>query len=223
MEHTGFNTFDLVAAAFLLATGIHAFKRGFIKEVFMLGTWIGASMLAATYYPVLTPWVQSHDIKNKLAAEAIASILVFGIALLALIPTGNLLAGLIKGPTLTSIDKSLGFVFGLMKGLLILCLFFLVLSFVWPKKDEQPEWLAKARFQPLLADGADMIKSFVPEDELSKTEKRIQSERDSAQEAVDNAQRLEELSTPVPWVDKASEKVDKKSDEANEVLELNRP
>ena len=70
MEHTGFNTFDYIVIGFLLLAGFHAFRRGFVKEVFMLGTWIGASIIAATYYPSLTPWVMSHDIKNEIAAQA---------------------------------------------------------------------------------------------------------------------------------------------------------
>lgn len=203
MGHSGFNTFDLLAIGFLLAAGIHAFRRGFVKEVFMLGTWTLATLIAANYYPALTPWVMSHNIKNHLAAEAIAAIAIFGLTLLALIPTGNFLAGLIKGPTLTSIDRSLGFVFGLLKGLLILCLLFLVMSFIWPKEEEQPAWLAQARIKPLLADGADMLKSFVPEGEREHAEAELQKSRDAATKAVDDAQHLEELSTPVPaWLKK---------------------
>jgi membrane protein required for colicin V production len=211
---SGFNTFDLLAVVLLLAAGILAFRRGFVKEVFMLGTWIGASVIAANYYAALTPWVMSHDIKNQLAAEAISAIAIFGLALLALIPTGNLLAGLIKGPTLTSIDRSLGFVFGLLKGLLILCLVFLVLSFIWPKDDEQPTWLNEAKIKPLLADGADMLKSFVPEDSRQQLEDEVNKKREAAAE---NAQRLQEMTTPEPaWDDKTSDEVPDSGEEVRE-------
>ncbi len=221
MEQTGFTTFDYIAIVLLLLAGFHAFRRGFVKEVFMLGTWIGASIIAATYYPALTPWVMSHDIKNELAAQAIAALAIFGIALLALIPTGNLLAGMIKGPTMTSIDRSLGFVFGLMKGLLILCLVFLALSFIWPEEEEQPTWMVQARVKPLLADGADMIKNFVPKDERERVEEEMNQKRDMAKKAIDDAQHLEDISTPVPaWLDK---KKDKAQDNAHELLELNNP
>jgi membrane protein required for colicin V production len=198
MEHSGFNMFDLGVAALLLLSGIFAFRRGFVKEIFSLGTWIGASIIAATYYPVLKPWVMQHHIKNDLAASAIAALGLFGLSLLALIPTGNVLAGLIKGPTMTSIDRSLGFVFGLLRGLLVLCLVYLCLTFIWPKAEEQPTWLAEARTKPLLADGADMLKNFVPKDEREEAAEELEKSRKKATKAIEDAERLDEISTPVP-------------------------
>lgn len=237
MAHTGFNTFDLIASAFVLVTGVHAFRRGFVKEVFMLGTWTGASVIAATYYTALTPWIMSHDIKNKLAADAIATLSLFGLALLVLIPTVNFLAGLIKGPTLTSIDRSLGFVFGLMKGLLILCLLFLCLSFVWPEEKDQPTWLVQAKSRPLLADGADMIRNFVPKEDRERAQEIADEHRRTTEQAAAEAQHLEEISTPVPaWLrkdkNKAADSIDSTStgssgneaiNKTNELLDTDQP
>ena len=206
MEHSSFNVFDLSVAGILLLSGIFAFRRGFVKEIFALGTWIAASIIAATYYPVLKPWVMQHHIKNDLAASAISAIALFGLTLLALIPTGNLLAGLIKGPTMTSIDRSLGFVFGLLRGLLVLCLIYLCLTFVWPKAEEQPVWLSEAKTKPLLADGADMLKSFVPKEEQERVEEEAEKGRAATTKAVDDAQHLDEISTPVPAAGKKDKK-----------------
>jgi membrane protein required for colicin V production len=192
------NTFDLVVIGLLLISGIVAFRRGFIKEIFSLGTWVAASVIAATYYKALQPWMMSHHIKNELAAGAASALALFGLTLVVLIPTGNMLISLIKGPTLTSIDRSMGFVFGLMRGLLILSLIYLGLSYVWPEQDEQPGWLTEARTTPLLADGADLLKGFVPKDEREKAEKALEEDRNAAEKAIEDAKHLDDISTPVP-------------------------
>jgi len=207
MGSTGFNTFDFAVFGLLLVSGVAAFRRGFVKEIFALGTWVAASIVAATYYPLMKPWIMSHNIKNELAAGALSALALFGLTLLILIPTGNVLANFIKGPTLSSIDRSLGFVFGLMKGLLVLSLLYIALSFVWPKADEQPDWLTGAKTTPLLADGADMLKSFVPRDEREKAAEELEKSREEAARAIEDAERLDEISTPVP----SSGKKDKKS------------
>lgn len=203
------NTFDLAVIGLLLLSGIVAFRRGFIKEIFALGTWVAASVIAASYYKTLQPWVMSHHIKNELMAGAAAALALFGLTLIVLIPTGNMLANLIKGPTLTSIDRSLGFVFGLMRGLLILSLLYLGLSFVWPKQEEQPEWLSKARTAPLLADGADLLKGFVPKDEREKLEENLKEDQAAVKKAAEDAKHLDDISTPVPAAPK------KKADESS--------
>lgn len=214
MENAGFNNFDLLAVGLLLLTGILAFRRGLVKEIFMLATWTIAAVVAATFYPALTPWMMEHNIKPELAAKAASVVALFAMSLLVLIPTGNFLAGLIKGPTLTSIDRSLGFVFGLLKGFLILCLLFLAFGFVWPKEEEQPEWLAKARIKPVLADGTDMLKNFVPKEDRERAEEKLKKTQEEAQKAVDDAQHLEEISTPVPaWLKKNNEKATPPVDE----------
>ncbi|MDD5586485.1 MAG: CvpA family protein [Alphaproteobacteria bacterium] len=213
------NTFDLGVAGLLLASGVFAFRRGFIKEIFSLGTWIGASIIAATYYQALKPWVMSHHIKNELAGSAIAALALFGLSLLVLISTGSLLTGMIKGPTMTSIDRSLGFVFGLLRGLLVLSLIYLCLTFVWPKADEQPVWLAEAKTKPLLADGADMLKSFVPKDEREEAAEELEKNRETATKALEDAERLDEMSTPVPSAGKKGRKDSSYDDKLRNVMD----
>jgi len=219
MEHSGFNTFDYIALGLIILSGIHAFRRGFVKEIFALGTWIGAAVVAASYYPALRPWIMSHNIKNELAADALSAIALFGITLLCLIPTGNLLAGFIKGPTLSAIDRSMGFVFGLMKGLLILCLVYLALGFVYPEADEQPKWMAEARVAPLLADGADMLKNFVPQDERDEAAAKLEEKREEADKAMEDAEHLDAISTPVPGNKEEKKEKSSYGDRAREIMD----
>jgi len=205
MDLSNLNYVDLGAFGLLVLSGIFAFRRGFVKEIFALGTWVVASIIAAKYYPALKPWMMNHHIKNDLAAEVASVVSLFCLTLVVLIPTGNFVAGLIKGPTLTSLDHSLGLAFGLLRGFLVLCLLFLCLTWIWPKAEEQPDWMTTAKIKPMLSYGADMLRSFIPKDEEQQVADDLAKSRDAAEKAMEDAQHLDQISTPVPAAGKNKE------------------
>ncbi len=199
MDSPQFNLFDAAVALILFASGIFAFRRGLVKEVMALGTWILSSIFAFAFYPLAQPFLHDY-IENEMLADAATGLGLFSLAVIILVPFGDYLSNLAKNPTLNSIDRSLGFVFGLVRGFLIVCLIFLGLNFVWPEEqDDQPEWLASSRTAPALAYGIEVVQSVVPEDAQKETEKQMEESRKAAKEAVEAAQRLEDFSTPVPF------------------------
>jgi len=198
MDNAHFNIFDLLVAAVLVASGIFAFRRGLVREIMALGTWVLASVFAFSFYPLARPFLHEH-IKNEMLADAATAIGLFCIAIVLLVPLGDYLTGLVKSPTLSSIDRSLGFVFGIVRGFVIMCLLFLGTTFIWPADgDAQPAWLEQARTKPALAYGVEVIKSLVPEDPESAAAQQLEKSREAAEEAVENAKRLDDISTPVP-------------------------
>jgi len=76
------------------------------------------------------------------------------------IATGYL-ARLVRASALSPIDRTLGFIFGLARGVLIVCLAYLLLDFVQPS--ERPAWIRDAKSAPYLHQGADMLRQFLPE------------------------------------------------------------
>ncbi len=141
------------------------------------------------------PFFNEH-IKNAMLADAATAVGLFCLAIVTLVPLGDYLTGLVKSPTLSSIDRSLGFVFGIVRGFVIMCLLYLATTFIWPEgTDMQPSWLAGARTKPALAYGVDMIKSLVPENAEEEAAKQLERSREAAREAVEDARRLEDIST----------------------------
>jgi len=202
MESAPLNNLDLLVAAVLVISGIFAFRRGLVREVLSLGTWVLASVFAFSFYPLARPFLEAH-IKNAMLADAATAVGLFCVAIVVLVPLGDYLTGLVKTPTLSSIDRSLGFVFGLVRGFVILCLVFLGATYVWGEDaDKQPPWLAQAKTKPALAYGVEMIKSFVPEKPEEAAAEQLRKGREAAARAAENAKRLEEISVPVPAVSK---------------------
>lgn len=197
MENTHFNIFDLIGALVLISSGIFAFRRGLVREVMALGTWVLASIFAFSFYPMARPMLE-ETIKNQMLADAATAVGLFCIAIIILVPLGDYLTGLVKTPTLSSIDRSLGFVFGLLRGFIIMCLIYLGTTFIWPQdQDSQPKWLSEAKTQSALAYGVELLKSVVPET-VETADNVLDKSREEAKQAVEDAKRLEDISTPVP-------------------------
>ena len=198
MENAHFNGFDAFVALILISSGIFAFRRGLVREVMALGTWVLASVFAFSFYPLARPILEAH-IKNQMLADAATAVGLFCIAIITLVPLGDYLTGLVKTPTLSSIDRSLGFVFGLLRGFVIMCLLYLGTTFVWPQdQGSQPTWLDQAKTKPALAYGVELLKSIVPDSPEDTAASEARKSREAAAEAVESAKRLEDISTPVP-------------------------
>lgn len=197
MSFSGANILDLSVLGVLLLSGGFALLRGFVREIFALGSWVGASLVAVFAYPFAQPWVHEH-IKSEIAADAATALGLFCLTLIILMPIGSLLSRLVRGETLSAIDRSLGFVFGLVRGFLILCLLYLCINWMWADVEKQPDWLANAKTRPFLAYGAAIIHDAIPEEQREKAEKSAESSRVKVQTVREQVKQLEELSVPVP-------------------------
>ena len=73
----------------------------------------------------------------------------------------SFIARTVRASTLSAIDRTLGFVFGLVRGAFIVCLAYLALDFVPPA--DRPAWIKDARSTQFLQKGADELRGFFPE------------------------------------------------------------
>jgi membrane protein required for colicin V production len=137
--HSSFNNLDYVILVIILVSGLLALTRGFVSEVFSLIAWVGAYFIAVKFYPLAEPWVHNY-IHNPGAAAAISAFALFFVGLVLLSVIGNSFSDLIKDSPLTSVDRSLGFVFGILRGLLVVCLVYLCLvTVLWPEIEKMDE------------------------------------------------------------------------------------
>ncbi len=199
MNATQINMFDVAVAFTLVSSGIFAFRRGLLMEVMSLGTWVLASVFAFAFFPTAQPFFHAH-IKNEVLADAATATALFSLAIIILVPLSQYLNNLIKTPTLSSIDRSLGFVFGVLRGFLVACLFYFGLTFFFGEEPQnQPSWMSGARTTSALAYGVEGLRAMIPESLEAVTNSRaLEASREAAQEAAQDARHLEDISTPVP-------------------------
>lgn len=143
----------------LVLSALLAFARGFVHEVLSVGAWVGAIIVVVFGLPYLRPFARDL-ISVPLLADAVAGTVLFVVALIAFSLMTRALAGRVHDSALNALDRSLGAVFGLLRGALLICLAYLPVEWLMPPP-EQPAWLRDARAMPLVAEGAQWIKAFV--------------------------------------------------------------
>ena len=154
------NPLDIGVIAIIVLSAIFAFARGFVREALSIVAWVGAAAITVYgFVPVLA--LVDPIVKNPLLSQLIAGFGLFVVSLIILTIMTGYLARLVRASALSPIDRTLGFIFGLARGVLIVCLAYLLLDFVQPS--ERPAWIRDAKSAPYLHQGADMLRQFLPE------------------------------------------------------------
>lgn len=196
METLPMNPVDLAVIAVLLLAALLAFTRGLVAEVLSMGAWVGAALAALYALPVVLPLVQPH-IGVPMLAYAVSGVGVFVVALVVLTVVGNRVAQGVQNSSLSAVDRSLGFLFGLAKGAILASVAYLF--FVWlVPPSEHPDWLKDARTRPLLEEGAALMYELVPEGMREEGLAQMSLTRDRARQAMEAKEQLDRLTSPVP-------------------------
>ncbi len=196
MENFPINPADGAVIAVLLLSALLAFTRGMAAEVLSIGAWIGAALTALYALPVALPFVQKH-VKVEMVAYVVTSAGLFIVALVVLsIIFGRISRG-VQNSSLSAVDRSLGFLFGLAKGGVLVSVAYLFFAWLVPSAD-QPQWLQQAKLRPMMATGAGLIYGFVPENLRSESLNQIDLVRERARQAIEAKEALDRLSTPIP-------------------------
>jgi membrane protein required for colicin V production len=144
----------------LVLSALFSVVRGFVREVLGLVAWAGAGVAALKFYPWIVPEISSVlPMKNFVdyAAEGVVFIIV--LVILSLISA--LIGDVVRNSPLAGVDSSLGLVFGLARGALVVCLAYIALS-VGVKQAEWPAPVTNARCLPLVREGAGKLVALVP-------------------------------------------------------------
>ena len=161
------STFNMIDLAILLVIGLSivvGILRGATREVLGIAGWIGAFAVVFYGLPLLRPFGR-HYIHNPMIADAVIASLLFILSLAVFILISRVISTGIKGSILGTLDRSLGLVFGFVRGIFFICLAYLAMSFFYPP-NSVPSIVKTARFTPWVIQGAFELKRFIPEDYL---------------------------------------------------------
>jgi membrane protein required for colicin V production len=153
---------DLGLIVIILISALLAMLRGFTREVLAIASWGAAAAAAVYFYPLVLPYVKPYISKDVLAMAASAAAVFFVTLVLVSIVTIKL-SDTILDSKVGALDRSLGFVFGVARGLLLCVIAFIFFSWLVPT-DKQPEWVKGAKMRPFLAAAGDELTSMLPDD-----------------------------------------------------------
>lgn len=160
MDNLPINAVDLVILVVVVLSGLLAFSRGFVHEFLGLIAWIGAAFVTLHFF-LPAQEIARDIIAIEILADIAAGLVLFLVALFFFSLISRSIGKRVRESSIGFLDRSLGFLFGLARGALIVCLLWLVLSWLMPPAD-RPQWVQEARALPLLENGAELLRDVVP-------------------------------------------------------------
>jgi membrane protein required for colicin V production len=149
---------DFAVLGILLVSGLLATYRGFLNETLSIVAYAVAAVGAVVFAPLLEPLAQSIVGPDWLA-DVLSLVAVFLILLIPLSFVSFRISESVQGSPIGPLNRSLGFVFGVGRGLLLVGAAYLVFSMLASPKDH-PDWVREARLLPVVKGTADVLRTL---------------------------------------------------------------
>jgi membrane protein required for colicin V production len=186
---------DLALIAVVLISAVFAFGRGFVHEALSIAGWIGAAVAVIFGLPLVRPYVRDV-IQPPLLADFAAGATIFILAMIILSIFTRAIASRVHGSRLSAVDRSLGFVFGLLRGAVLICLAYIPVQWLMTPQ-EQPAWIREARLQPLVEWGSAQLVALV-DGGSAPSSGPAKSSRDQQRRALETERIVRDMISPEP-------------------------
>lgn len=128
----GFTIIDGVVAVIIVLSALLAYSRGFVREAMAIAGWVAAAFLAFLFAPQVNPLIKELPVVGDFISDScelsiIASFAaVFALALVVVSLFTPLFSSLVQRSALGGLDQGLGFLFGVLRGILLVAIAFFV-------------------------------------------------------------------------------------------------
>jgi membrane protein required for colicin V production len=169
--------FDVGFGVLVLISAILATARGLTREVLSLVTWAGSAALAAYIgirrQDLIQRFIEPYISDPKIAI-AVAVVGVFIVCLIVLHVITMRIADFVVDSRIGPLDRTLGFVFGVLRGIVIAVVVVIFGLYLFTNKpplpgetpdySQLPEWAAQSKSLPFLGNlGEDLIAALPPD------------------------------------------------------------
>lgn len=185
----GFTWFDFAALIVLGLSGVMAFARGLIREVFSIIAFIGGAIAAVFFAGMGRPLVEQFSPLSGPLASVAAGLAIFLIVFITITVITSIVAKEAHQSTeISSFDRAAGLAFGILRGILVVSLFVLLMRQTTPTDATQPadpmqDAIRGARTFPIYDGVAKALEAVLPQ------------ARDRARDIID---RQKGESAPIP-------------------------
>jgi membrane protein required for colicin V production len=171
---------DVILLVVMLISALLAMVRGFMREVLSIASWATAALVTVLAFPKALPVVQGY-LTNDIVAKGVT---IGGIFLGTLIIVAIItikISDMILDSRIGALDRTLGFLFGLARGLVIVVVAFLFFNWLVPDRS-QPEWVKNAKSLVVLKTTGEKLMSMLPEDPENTILKRLKRNKQDDQD-----------------------------------------
>src|ERR1700730_7654280 len=128
---------DLILLGVMLASGLLAMVRGFMREILSIAAWGAAALVTLYSFNKLLPTAKTYFNNDTVVAGVFVGTLIVVSVITVRI------SDMILDSRIGALDRTLGFLFGLARGLLIVVVAFMFFSWLVPDK-QRPDWVTGA-------------------------------------------------------------------------------
>ena len=153
------NWTDYLLIALLVFSSIAGLMRGRLREVISLISWIAAVWIAWTFSSSLEPYL-GGALKDAAVRPWAARAIIFVAVLLTGVAIGALLSHFVRLTVFSGIDRLLGMVFGLLRGVVVLGILAMLAHAV--RLHEEP-WYRASLLVPYAEQAGNVMRSLVGE------------------------------------------------------------
>ncbi len=183
-----FTAFDVGVGILVLISALLATARGLTREVLSLATWVGAAILAVWMWQY-HPEIARQYVKEELVADVATVVVTFLVALIILHLITMRIADFVVDSKIGPLDRSLGFVFGVLRGILIAVV--VVIFGNWLLNNSLSTWTKDSKSMPMLTQLGDGLIAILPDDLESQINDILQRSRGVG----DDTEKLPDAST----------------------------
>jgi membrane protein required for colicin V production len=175
---------DLFLIAVMLISGLLAMVRGLIREVLSIAGW-GAAAIAGLYaFTKLLPITKQY-ISNDYVAAGVTIGGAFFLTLIVVSIITVKISDTVLDSRIGALDRTLGFLFGLARGLIIVVVAFIFFDWLVPAKS-QPDMIRNARSRIVLQNTGDWLKGLLPEDPENTILKKLKKPKPGEEDAPED-------------------------------------
>lgn len=166
---------DLVLLAVMLISGLLAMVRGFMREILSIAAWGAAAVVTLFAFQKLLPSAKAYIDNDTVATIVVIAGVFIGTLIVVSIITVRI-SDMILDSRIGALDRTLGFLFGLARGLLIVVVAFLFFAWLVPDK-QRPDWVTAAKSRVVLESTGNWLMSLLPDDPENTILKRFKKDK----------------------------------------------
>jgi membrane protein required for colicin V production len=176
---------DIILLAVMLISGLLAMIRGFMREILSIGAWAVAAIVTLYSYGRVLPIAKQYFSSDTVAAGVSAGGVFLATLLIVSIITARI-SDMVLDSRVGALDRTLGFLFGLGRGLVIVVVAFLFFAWLVPDRS-QPDWVRSAKSKLVLQNTGQWLMSMLPDDPESTILKRLKKPKPDDQDTPDTS------------------------------------
>jgi membrane protein required for colicin V production len=152
---------DLAVGGVLLVSALLAALRGFVREVLGLAAWAGAFVASIRFAPMLEPIFAGY-VEEPPIVEGLSLLTGFIVALILFSLVAIFVAKLVRGTVLGSVNRTLGLVYGLVRGAALVVAAYILVGLAI-HVDRWPPAVLQSRSMGLAYAGANLVVGLLPD------------------------------------------------------------